>query len=266
MGNIARYGKSGAEVSGQKIGSVMTVTFSIDDLEIEGLNGGPEFKFTPALSFFVTCDSEKEINEKWKKLSHGGQVRMGLDKYAWAERYAWFTDRFGVEWQLMLSPPESGAKRKPKIVPAFLFVDALFGKGDEALAYYQSIFPHSETEFMARDEKTNTVMHAAFKLDDQVFVLMEGPGKHGYTFSHATSLIVYCDDQKEIDHYHGKLSQGGDVEPCGWVKDKYGVSWQIVPRGLGDLMTDPDQSEKIMAAMIEMKKIDFAALKKAAGI
>lgn len=258
IGSIARYGDAGSQVSGQKAGSVMTVEFQLENLKILGLNGGPEFKFTPALSFFVSCSSESEIDEKWRKLSQGGSVRMELSKYPWAEKYGWTSDRYGVEWQLILAP------REHKIAPAFLFVDKLFGKGQEALDFYMSLFPNSNVESIHRDEATNSIMHAAFTLGGQGFALMEGQGNHGFTFSHATSLMVYCESQSEIDHYWNKLSEGGSTEPCGWLQDKFGVSWQIVPTALGRLMSDSSKAEKVMQAMLKMKKLNIADLENAA--
>lgn len=259
IGNVARYGESMAQASGRKAGSVMTVEFSLEDLSFLGLNAGPLFKFSPSLSFFVSCDSEKEITEKWQKLSAGGQVRMGLDRYPWAEKYGWTTDRFGVDWQLILTP------RPQKIVPAFLFVDSLFGKGEEAIKFYTSIFKNSKIENLVRDEATQTVMHCSFTLDGQGFALMEGKGEHHHTFTHATSIVVSCNDQTEIDYFWDKLSAGGSIEQCGWLQDKYGVSWQITPSIMNELMTDRAKSEKVMKAMLKMKKLDIARLKQAAA-
>jgi len=255
---ISRYGPAGAEISGQKPGSVLTVDFTLEDLRIEGLNGGPMFKFTPALSLFVSCATENEIDEKWKKLSAGGNVRMGLDKYPWAQKYGWTADRFGVEWQLMLTP------RDRKIVPAFLFVDSLFGKGEEAVKFYTSLFPNSKIEMLDRDEEKKSVRFASFTLNGQGFVLMEGEGKHGYTFNEATSLIVNCDTQKEIDDFWQKLSAGGSTSQCGWLKDRYGVSWQIVPTALAGLMKDPIKADKVMNAFLKMTKLDLETLMQAA--
>jgi predicted 3-demethylubiquinone-9 3-methyltransferase (glyoxalase superfamily) len=254
----ARYGKSGAAVSGQKEGAVMTVEFQLENLTVLALNGGPLFKFTPALSFSVCCSTEEEIDAAWKKLADGGTVRMGLDKYPWSAKYGWTADRYGVEWQLMLAP------RAQKIAPAILFVEELFGKGEEAVNFYTSLFPNSKIDSIARDEATKTVMHCAFTLNGQSFVLMEGQGKHAYTFSHATSLVVTCDNQSEVDTYWQKLSAGGSEEQCGWLKDRFGVSWQIVPSVLGELMANPAHSESVMKAMLKMTKLDIAALTKAA--
>jgi len=254
----ACYGESAAQVSGQKKGSVMTVEFEIEHHKILGLNGGPAFKMTPALSFFIWCESDGEIDTLWKKLSDGGNVRMGLDKYPWSEKYGWTADKYGVEWQVMLS------KEKQKIAPAFLFVDALFGKGEEAVSFYRSQFENSKIEFLNRDDATGTIKHCVFTLAGQPFVAMEGPGKHGFSFSLAFSLMVQCQTQAEIDRYWADLAEGGETSQCGWLKDKYGVSWQIVPAQMSEWMSSPVKAERVMHALIQMTKLDLAKLKAAA--
>lgn len=261
MGPISHYGPAGAKVSGQKEGSVMTVSFELEGLQITGLNGGPLFKFTPALSFFVWCESETQIQELWKKLSAGGQARMGLDKYPWAEKYGWTADRFGVEWQMMLS------ERKPKVAPAFLFVDKLFGRGEEAIQFYMSLFKNSKIESMARDEETKTIKHCVFSLAGTEFAFMEGPGQHGFTFSPAFSLEIHCRSQEEIDHYWTQLSSGGEPGQCGWLTDKFGVSWQVAPAILQEMMLNKDSErvERVMTAMLQMKKMDIKKLQAAYG-
>ncbi|MGZ3770374.1 MAG: VOC family protein [Bdellovibrio sp.] len=263
IGKITHYGSSGAEASGQQKGSVMTVDFEINGFHVLGLNGGPAFKFTPALSFFVWCDTEKEIDDLWRNLSQEGKARFELGKYPWSNKYGWLTDKYGVEWQFVLA--DDPTIHKQKIAPAFLFVDKLFGKGEEAMNFYMSLFKNSKVLFMAKDETTKTIQHAMFTLDDQPFVLMEGQGKYDYTFSSAFSLVVNCDSQEEVDNYWNKLSANGSTEQCGWLKDKYGVAWQVVPRVLEKLISDPDpvKSEKVMKAMLGMKKLDIRGLEQA---
>lgn len=255
---ISRYTEASAQKSGLKPGSVLTVALRLENLRIQALNGGPVFSFTPALSFFVSCSSEAEIDQAWNKLSQGGQPRMELGKYPWAEKYGWTSDKYGMEWQLILAPSEF------KIVPSLLFVDELFGKGEEALNYYLSIFPNSKIRTLARDEANKTIAHCAFTLNGHGFALMEGQGKHGYTFTPAHSLSVSCDDQQELDYFWEKLSAGGTIQQCGWLTDKFGVSWQVVPKVLPDLMTTPGKSEKVMSALLQMKKIDIETLVQAA--
>lgn len=258
-GLVANYTPEGAKMSGQKEGSVMSIEETIENLEIMAINGGPLFKFTPSMSFFVGCSSEAEISELWKKLSAGGTVRMGLDRYPWAEKYGWTTDKFGVEWQLILSPTSQ------KISPAFLFVDDLFGRGQEAIALYTSIFPNSKINTIAKDEKTGTIAHCSFTLNGENFVLMEGAGQHGHKFNESFSIIVFCETQKEIDDYWKKLTaDGGRESQCGWLKDKFGVSWQVTPRMMPEIIADPKRADRAMAAIYPMKKLDIAKLKAAA--
>jgi len=260
INSMSRYGDSGSKASGIQAGSVMTAELSIGDHHITCLNGGPLFKFTPALSFFVTCQSEDEIQQLWSELSKNGTVRMGLDQYPWATKYGWTADRFGVEWQLMISD------QPQKIVPAFLFVDNLFGKGQDAVDFYLSLFPNSKIETLARDEKTRTIMHCAFSLSGNGFVLMEGQGKHGHTFSPALSLVLSCENQDEVDFFWEKLTEnGGKPGRCGWLEDKYGVSWQVIPKLLGQLFKsgNPKKTEAVMQAMLKMTKLDTRQLQEA---
>ncbi|RZA18165.1 MAG: VOC family protein [Proteobacteria bacterium] len=258
IGRTSYFTKSGEKVSGQKAGSVLTVEFKLANLSVVGLNGGPLFKFTPAMSLFVWCESEKEIDDLWSELTAGGGVRMALDTYPWSKKYGWATDKFGVDWQLNLAP------NTQKIAPAMLFVDKLFGKGEDALNLYTSVFPDCKIESISRDENQKSVTHSIFKLNGQDVVLMDGAGNHGFEFNEAFSLMIYCKNQKEIDHlWDSLIKDGGMSSQCGWLKDKFGVSWQIVPDFMRDAIYDAGKSEKVMDAMYQMKKLDYQKLKDA---
>jgi predicted 3-demethylubiquinone-9 3-methyltransferase (glyoxalase superfamily) len=264
IGKVNRYGESGANASGQPKGSVMTVTFRLEGQPFLALNAGPEFKFSPAVSFFVSYKTEKEIDDLWKKLSEGATVLMELGKYPFAEKFGWLQDRFGISWQLMISD------RQQKIVPFLTFVGDQFGKAEEAINLYTSLFPNSGTERIERyakgeRDKEGAIKHGVFKLNDQNFMAMESSASHQFKFTHAISFIVNCETQAEVDHFWEKLSQGGQEEQCGWLQDKFGVSWQITPIILPELLQDPDRSkaEKAMKAMLQMKKIDINKLKQA---
>lgn len=245
-------------------GSVLTVTFRLADHYFMGLNGGPEFKFTPANSFFVGCSSTDEIDELWKKLSEGGSVLMSLDKYPWAERYGWCQDKFGLTWQLIL------AESKQKIAPSLLFVDDLSGKAEEAINFYTSQFENSEIVHIERysaGEPGNegSVKFASYILDGQQFSAMDAPGKHGFTFSPAVSFMVNCKDQAEVDRLWGNLSDGGAEGQCGWLTDRFGISWQIVPAQFSKLMKSKDgrRIENMMKAMLAMTKLEMDKLQAA---
>jgi predicted 3-demethylubiquinone-9 3-methyltransferase (glyoxalase superfamily) len=258
--SLARYGEGGPGPAG----SVMTVGFRLAGQEFAALNGGPIYKFTPAISFFVGCATEGELDALWAKLSASGSVLMELQEYPFSKKYGWVTDRFGLSWQLNLAPSAAG------IAPALMFVGPRVGKAEEAIKHYISIFKNSRVEHIERygpgeGGRLGSVKHAAFSLEGVEFMAMDGEGPHEFDFTPAISFFVNCGTQAEIDELWKKLSAGGSEGRCGWLEDRYGVSWQIVPTILGELLSDPDpaKSGRAMAAMLKMDKLDIAELKKA---
>lgn len=251
IGNVAHYGKSAALASGQSEGSVLTVEFELEGMSFLGLNGGPHFKMDPSISFIVGCESESEIDGLWAKLAKTSRIELG--RYPFAEKYGWCEDHLGVNWQLILAP------REQKISPALLFANEKLGKAEEAMRFYTSLFTNSKIDRIARDQTTGVILHATFTLSGQAFVAAEGPLDHEFDFSPAISFIVYCETQDEIDAYWKKLSAVPEAEQCGWLMDPYGVSWQIVPRILPELLTGPDptRAERVMRIIIESKKINL---------
>jgi predicted 3-demethylubiquinone-9 3-methyltransferase (glyoxalase superfamily) len=154
----------------------------------------------------------------------------------------------------------------PEITP-FLWFDT---EGEEAAKFYTSVFPNSKIVDVARygsagPRPEGMVMTVSFELDGQKFVALNGGPE--FTFNEAISFEVSCKDQEEVDTYWSKLSDGGEEGPCGWLKDKFGVSWQIVPIVLVELLADPDRekSQRVMQAMLSMKKIEIDALERAAA-
>jgi len=153
-----------------------------------------------------------------------------------------------------------------KITP-FLWFD---GKAEEAMNFYTSIFKNSKVGNVSRYGEAGpgpkgSVMVASFELDGLHFTALNGGPR--FKFTEAISLYVNCDSQEEVDHYWNKLSEGGQIQQCGWLKDKFGVSWQIIPSALPKLMGDPDRAKasRVMQAMLQMKKIDIAKLQQAAA-
>jgi len=268
IGKMARYDEAGAKASGRPVGSVMTASFQIEGQEFVALNGGPIFKFNPSISFFVNWKEESEVVELYEKLSAGGAVLMALDKYSFSDKYAWVQDKYGVSWQLILSMGEI----KQRIVPSMMFVGKVCGKAEEAINFYTSIFKNSQVGNIFRygagqgPDKEGTVMFADFALDDEWFAAMDSAHEHKFAFNEAISFVVNCETQDEIDYYWNKLTEGGEESVCGWLKDKFGLSWQIVPTKLSQLLSDPDaqKSQRVMQTMLQMKKIDLPALQKAA--
>lgn len=263
-GSVTRYGEAGAKVSGRPKGSVMTVTFELEGQRFIALNGGPLFSFTPAVSFFVACESPAEIDERWRSLSEGGTVLMEFDKYPFAEKYGWLQDKYGLSWQLIL------ADRPQKIAPYLMFVGEKAGKAEAAMNHYVSLFPDSAITRIERygqggPDPEGTVIHGVFSLHGQEFIAMDSALPHAFGFTEALSFLVDCEDQAEIDNLWQKLTAGGEEGQCGWLKDKYGVSWQISAAGLSEMLEDPDpvRSERVMKVFFQMKKIDIKALRRA---
>lgn len=247
----------------------MVVNFELSGQKFMGLNGGPNFKFNPSVSFMVTCEADDEINELWKQLSDGGMVMMALDKYEWSERYGFVQDKFGLAWQIIKG---KYSDVNQKITPAFLFVGKNYGRAEAAVKFYTTIFPASSINGILLygpiegEHQAGKVKHSQFILDEKVFMAMDGYGNHQFDFNEAISFVVECKDQKEIDNYWNALTAGGGQESmCGWLKDQFGVSWQIIPAKLGQLMSSPEKAQRVMPALMQMKKIDIAALEKAAG-
>lgn len=264
--NIIRYTESGAKASGQPRGSVMTVAFILEGQQFTAINGGPVFEITPAISFFVNCGTRDETDFLWDKLSKEGIILMPIDKYPFSERFGWLRDRFGVTWQINL------ASGRQKIIPYFLFVGGQEGRAEEAMNFYMSVFENSSLihlEHFGENEEggaPGTVKHGRFFLDNQEFMVMDSNYDHQFTFTPGLSLVVNCDTQEEIDHYWEKLSEGGDerAQQCGWLQDKFGVSWQVVPSVWEKMIVQADEakSDRLMKAILPMKKIDLETLKR----
>jgi len=255
-----RYSTDGARASSMPENSVMTMAFQIEGQDFVAINGGPVFQLTPTISFFVNCKNIQEIDRLWGKLSNGGTVMMELDKYPFAEKYGWIQDKFGVSWQLIL--PE----REQKITPCFMFTGDQHKKAEEAINFYISIFSDSKIIQLERYGKEvgpeGAVVHCKFMLNGQEFVAMDSHENMPMNFNPAISMVVNCETQDEIDYYWDKLGEGGfeGAQQCGWLQDKFGVSWQIVPNVLGELLS---KGGNVMQAMLQMKKLDIKMLQDA---
>lgn len=264
VGNVTNYGEAGQEIHAQEAGSVMTVDFELEGQPFTALNGGPHFTFTPAISFIVNCQSEDELDKLWSKLSERGKTLMPLDKYPFSEKYGWTEDKYSLSWQLILADGEV----PQKILPSLMFVGDIYGKVEEAMNFYTSIFDNAEAKQIARygagqdPNKKDAIMFADFELEGQLFAAMESALEHDFTFNEAVSFIVNCENQQEIDFFWEKLSADPTAEQCGWLKDKYGVSWQIIPAILPEMLKDKntEKSNRVMEALFPMKKLDINTL------
>lgn len=256
-------------------GDVDIVSFELWGQPFMAINAGPYFKFNPSISFMVNFDPAQDesalqqINEVWEKLSDGGEIRMPIDKYPFSERYGWVADKYGLNWQLILTNPNG--EPRPSIIPSLLFVNDKAGLAEEAREFYLSVFKDSEPGALfhysknQEPNKEGTVMFSDFRLFNTWFVAMDGGGEHNFDFNESISFIVSCKNQEEIDYYWNKLSAVPEAEQCGWLKDKYGVSWQITPKEMDEMMNkgNPDQINRVTQAFLKMKKFDIEKLKEA---
>lgn len=251
------------------------VTFKLWGHDFQAINGGPNFSFTPAISFMVNfdpsrmSDAAEKLEKMWHQLLEGGSEMMPLQEYPFSKKYGWVKDRYGLTWQLILSSPDGEAR--PTIMPSLLFVGDVAGKAEEATDCYLSVFQPSRRGQLARypagmePDTEGTVMFTDFALFDQWFVAMDSAHQHDFTFNEAVSLVISCQTQQENDHYWRSLSAVPESEQCGWLKDRFGVSWQVVPADFQELMekATPKQLDAMTQAVMPMKQIDSAAIKAA---
>lgn len=243
----------------------LVVTFTSSGQKFMCLNGGTGMQFNPSISFYVICRSEEEIDKACKTLLEGGEEMMPLGKYDWSEKYAWLKDKFGISWQLSFGGRE---KTDRKFTPAIMFTGAQGGRAEEAVRYYTSLFERSEIKLIARYEDgendiKGNIKHSQFNLANTGFMAMDSSYPHKFVFNETISFVVECETQEEIDFLWERLTEGGVESQCGWLKDKFGVSWQIIPEILEELMNDPTRSERVINAFLKMKKFEIDKLLKA---
>lgn len=239
------------------------IQFTINSTPFTALNGGPTFSINESISFFVYCGSDTEIDRLYTALSQVGTVLMPLGEYPWCKKYAWVKDKFGVSWQLDVDPINS----TQTIVPTLLFTNDKFDKVKQASTLYQSVFPESMNLMSATYGKQaqnfpeDTLLFTQFKLNNTIFNALSSPEPHAFDFNEGISFVVQCDTQNEIDKLWNALTQdGGQESQCGWLKDKFGVSWQIIPSILSSLLSDPERAERVTQAFLKMKKMDIETL------
>jgi predicted 3-demethylubiquinone-9 3-methyltransferase (glyoxalase superfamily) len=263
-------------------GDCDVVSFELWGEKFMSISAGPLFTFNPSVSFIVNFDplffkesaspeaeAKKKLDILWRNLSDGGTVLMPLDEYPFSKRFGWIQDRYGLSWQLILTNP--GGEPRPAIMPSILFVGENAGRAEEAIRFYTSVFKDSKIGSMRRyganqpPDKEGTIMFADFMLENYWLAAMDSAHKHNFEFNEAISLMVYCKDQEEIDYYWKKLSAVPESEQCGWLKDKFGLSWQVVPVSMNEMLADKDPKRvaRVTKAFLKMKKFDLAELEDA---
>ena len=253
---------------GTPSGDCDVVSFELAGQQFVAISAGPYFIFNPSISFTVACKTPGEVEGLWAKLSSGGKALMELGSYPFSQKYGWIQDRYGLSWQLIFMPDHDF---KQTISPVFMFVGTVCGRAEEAINFYVSVFKNSGVGGIFRygkdqvPDKEGTVAHAFFTLEGQEFGAMDSAHEHKFAFNEAISFIVHCNTQEEIDYFWERLSAVPESEQCGWLKDKYGVSWQIVPTIMDEMMGSGDEEKiaRVTQGFLKMKKFDIEILKRA---
>lgn len=263
----SHYPEGHAAPGGRPGGSVLTVEVVLAGVRFTLLNGGPLFRPGPTISFFAHADTPAEVDRLHAVLGEGGTPLMPLGTYPWSERYAWVADRYGVSWQIMAGRRPPGA---PAITPCLMFSGPQHGRAEEAMRSYTGLLPDSRIVEVARyasgEGPADMVKHGRFVLAGQALVAMDSHLAHDLTFDEGVSFQVMCQDQAELDRCWAALLEGGAPSQCGWLKDRFGVSWQVVPAELPALVNGGDAAARgrVFDAIMKMVKLDVAALRRAA--
>lgn len=259
---------SSKTLHGTPSGDADFLTVQLAGQDFMMISAGPYFSFNPSASFLVACKTKEEVDALWGKLIEGGSALMELDAYPFSERYGWLKDKYGLSWQIMFMGERPMAQ---KITPTVMFVGDMCGKAEEAIRFYASVFPDAEVGDIMRygegelPDKAGTVKYAGYTLAGQAFAAMDSARGHDYSFNEAVSFVVRCKDQAEIDYYWEKLSADPKAEQCGWLKDKFGFSWQVTPVAMERMMEEgsDEQVARVTQAFLAMKKFDLATLEAA---
>lgn len=271
----SRYPETGLlEFQRDFAGAALTVAVQIPDpagavTRLVLINAGEEFSPNPSVSFMLNYDpalfgseaaARAALEAAWAALGAGGKELMALAEYPFSRRYGWVEDRYGVSWQLMLTDP-SGDPR-PFVVPSIMFGGPAQNRAAEALDFYTTVFedaapgarvPYGEATGPAA---AGALMFGEFRIGEQWFAVMDSGVEQDFSFTCGVSFEVQCVDQPEIDRLWGALSAVPEAEQCGWLADKFGLSWQIVPINMGELMAHEGAFER----MLQMKKLVIAEL------
>lgn len=263
-----RYPETGLpEFQQDMAGELLIAEFSLRGYRLTAINAGDEFSPTPAISFMLNFDpvnyadaaaARDDLDAVWQRLADGGKVLMPLEQYDFSQRYGWVQDRYGFSWQLSLTDPEGDPR--PFLMPAFMFGSIHQNQAAAAVDYWTGLFPAAQVGHQYRYPEsigpatTESLMFSDFTLFGQWFVAMDSGVDQDTTFTPALSLLVQCDTQEDIDRFWGALSAIPEAEQCGWCQDQFGVSWQIVPTQMAELMQRPGAYER----MLQMKKLVIA--------
>lgn len=250
-------------------GEAKIVSLSLNGTEFQFMAAGPLANRNPSFSYMVACQTVEEVENLWSLLSSDATIMMPLAEYPFSQKYGWLKDQYGVSWQIM---HDGGMSEVQRITPCLMFVGEVYGRAEEAMNLYCSLFggelmPGHISRYIANQlpDQEGKINYARFQIKDQQFVIMESAHEHQFNFNEMQSLVVRCEDQKEMDEIWDKLSFDPKSEQCGWLKDKYGVSWQMTSYKIEEMMTkgSKEQLQRVVKAFLPMKKPDLEMIEKA---
>ncbi len=254
------YSEANAKMSNRTKDDLMVLEMDLEGLGVMLLNGDPIFQPNPSISLHISCKTAAECEEYFNKLADGGSVLMPLDKYPFSEKFGWVNDKYGVSWRVNV---DNSAQ---KVTPCIMFQGNPNGTTEEAMKHYTSIFANSKVidthKFQEGEGPVDLVKHAVFELNGEQFMAFDSPIEHAFNFTEGVSFVVTCKTQDEVDNFWTKLCEGGRPSQCGWLVDKFGISWQIVPTVVLDMIegAEPGQYDNMMRALLKMSKVDIDAL------
>ncbi|MDO5031338.1 VOC family protein [Corynebacterium sp.] len=239
------------------------VDLNIDGFQLTLINGGDRYAPNPSVSFMLTFDpaqmdnAEQALRETWAALMEGGQERMPLQSYDFSPLFGWCADRYGVDWQLMM--PQPGSPARPSVMPALLFTSKARGKAAEAREAYiealSAVAPSQPGVRVDYPENEGVILFSDAELAGVWTIINDSTFDHAFDFTPGISFQVLCQDQAQIDAVWQALA--AEEQPCGWCTDRYGVSWQVLPENLDELLRGPGAWEKFQ----DMRKIQLEELR-----
>ena len=255
-------------ISDTPSGDAQMIEFDLAGVSFSAISAGPFFTLNPAISLMVACDTREEVQRLYELLKEGATLLMPLGEYPFSQSYVWLQDKYGLNWQLMFT---EWTKEVQKIRPVLLFSGDVCGKARQAMDYYATVFPETKTGIVnyyadgeAEDDRAK-VSYAEIEIYGTSFVVMDHGAGGEFSFNEAFSFMVPCENQEEIDYFWDKLSYVPEAEACGWLKDQFGLSWQITPEYMQDVFVHGTQEEakRVTEAFLKMKKFDLVALEQA---
>ncbi|HEM6371851.1 TPA: VOC family protein [Streptococcus suis] len=237
------------------------VQFQLGDMTLAAISAGPYFKLNESMSLMVSVADKADVTRLYEALSDGGRVLMPLGEYPFSPYYVWLEDRFGLSWQLSYEPDLD----KPyQFDICLLFSQDQVGLAQPMLDYYKDKLPQARLGHLSYygEGEAAKLNYAELLVGGQKLIVMD----HGYggeaSFNEAFSLMVYVDSQEEAESWYEKVSAVPEAEICGWAKDQFGISWQIVPRILMEAYdtASPEKVKAVNAAVMTMKRLDIAKI------